>query len=158
LFINGRLESFLAISGEMNESAVDLEIGQIMQDDPSYSLRGVLDEIQIYDYSLSPDSIASESGVITSVDPNSKADLLDIKIYPNPGSKSITVDMTRLKEEFLRGTGKMSILDIHGRELLTSFTGQLSTKTFDISSLQPGLYVLRVNYQHTTIIKEFIIQ
>jgi hypothetical protein len=159
LYINGQLESFLSVDGLINASPVDLEIGQILPDDPSYSFRGVLDEIKIYDFALTPDSIASESGyVITAVDNESQSNSLNIKIYPNPVAGSITIDFTAIEGQMIHDSGIMTILDMRGVELIRTPFGESSTKTIDISSLNTGLHILKISYPDKTVIKEFIIQ
>ena len=157
LYVNGRLENFLFIEGLINPSPVDLEIAQIMPDDPNYNFRGVLDEVRIYDFALTPDSVASQSGhTITSVD-NGIAVGWDISIYPNPATKSITIDLTPLDRSVPGGKKIMTILDLNGRELLSSIAGESSTHTIDISSLPRGMYILRIGHRGDASSKEFII-
>jgi hypothetical protein len=156
LYINGRLESFATFSGDLNASPVDLEIGQIMPDDPSYNFRGVLDEIKIYDFALLPDSVAAESGmVITAVDDLSSSKL-EWSVYPVPASKYITIEIPELNNLNLSGI-TISIFDVAGnQEMKTSF-GESPVKTMDISTLHPGVHLIRMTYPGFSFVKKIAI-
>ncbi len=156
IYINGRLESFSPFSGQINASPLDMEIGQYLPDDPNYSFRGVLDEIKIYDYAQLPDSIAAESGaVITSTHEDQQFDYISLNIYPNPALRSLTIEIP--SAIFVNPSGAiMTIFDINGLiELNTSLNGA-PTKTLDISSLHPGLHIIRIMQDGKTMIKKFI--
>jgi hypothetical protein len=156
LYINGRLESFATFSGDLNASPVDLEIGQIMPDDPSYNFRGVMDEIKIYDFALLPDSVAAESGmVITAVDDLSSSKL-EWSVYPVPASKYITIEIPELNNLNLSGI-TISIFDVAGnQEMKTSF-GESPVKTMDISTLHPGVHLIRMTYPGFSFVKKIAI-
>ena len=63
-----------------------------------------------------------------------------LKIYPNPSSDMITVD-TPVK-------GNLSIQDLNGRKLMRQ-TSEGPLTTMDISTLQSGLYFVKVWDEHT---------
>ncbi|MEO6131045.1 MAG: LamG-like jellyroll fold domain-containing protein, partial [Saprospiraceae bacterium] len=158
IYINGLLESFTPFSGELNASPVDLEIGQIMPDDPSYNFRGVLDEIKIYDFALLPDSVASESGiVITGIEDVHSMEGLQWGIYPNPATHFITIQWSPEKNVSPFGK-KMTILDFMGRETLSVPFDESPAQQVDIHSLSPGLYFVRAIYQGRTFIKKMIVE
>lgn len=159
VYINGRLESFTPFNGGINESPVELEIGQYLPDDPSYSFRGVLDEIKIFDYALWPDSVAVESGFeITSVGDENEAGRNRIKVYPNPSAGSITIDLTGMEKKFNPSGRIITILDMRGREVFTSAFGESPTKTIYFPSLHPGSYILRLSFGEINYLKKIIIQ
>ncbi|MEP6646227.1 MAG: LamG-like jellyroll fold domain-containing protein [Saprospiraceae bacterium] len=155
IYINGRLQSFTSFSGSINPSPVDLEIGQIMPDDPSYNFGGVLDDIKIYDYAQLPDSVAAESGVITGIDENQPFVDFKMNIFPNPALKSLTIELPS-DHIVLHGKVSMTIFDANGQiELNASFDNE-PLKTIDISSLHPGLHLIRILSNGRTLIKKFI--
>ncbi len=156
IYINGRLESFSPFSGQLNASPVDMEIGQYLPDDPSYSFRGVLDEIKIYDYAQLPDSVALESGhIITGINGDQYSGDIGLNLFPNPALRSLTIEIP--SAIFVNPSGAiMTIFDINGIiELNTSLNGAPTT-TIDISSLHPGLHILRITRDGKTMIKKFI--
>lgn len=156
LYINGRLESFSAFSGEINASPVDLEIGQIFPDDPSYNFGGVLDEIKIYDYALLPDSVAAESGSITSVNKVNPVNT-GLLVFPNPARGSITLDFDENSTYDLPLQGKITILGMTGEEIFASPFEQLPA-SIQLSTISPGIYILRLTSEDRSFITKLIIQ
>jgi hypothetical protein len=157
LYINGRMESFMPFSGAINASPVDLEIGQILPDDPSYSFQGILDEIKIYDYALLPDSVAVESGnPITGIwDLNASS--VKIKLHPNPASDYIYVQSPLTHTGSLANSSWM-VRDVFGRAVITApFTGS-EWQQLDVSSLTSGTYVVQLTQANNSYSTILIIQ
>jgi len=142
----------------INASPVDMEIGQIMPDDPSYNFRGVLDEIKIYDYAQSPDSVAAESGlVITATEGDQKSDPFHVNLFPNPALRSMTIEIPSATV-VNPGHISLTISDLNGHVAINSSFDNRPIKTIDISSLSPGLYFARIVYHGNVVIKKFIIE
>jgi hypothetical protein len=99
IYMNGQLENFTSFSGDIHSSPVDMEIGQILPDDPNYSFRGVLDEIKIFDYALLPDSVAAESGnVISGIEEPGSLASSGIELFPNPAGDYLTMVIPEIYE------------------------------------------------------------
>ncbi|MGB4847414.1 MAG: T9SS type A sorting domain-containing protein, partial [Saprospiraceae bacterium] len=101
-------------------------------------------------------SIAAESGaVITGTHEDQQIDYISLNIFPNPALKSLTIEIP--SAIFVNPSGAiMTIFDINGIiELNTSLTSAPTT-TIDISSLHPGLHILRIMHDGKTMIKKFI--
>jgi hypothetical protein len=158
LYINGQLESFSALTGDINASPVDMEIGQILPDDPSYSFSGILDEIKIYDYALLPDSVTAQSGFVTSAGDAYPIQSIGIRIYPNPAKTMITIDMRDLEKKITADGGILTILDTRGREVFTSSVEISPTKTIHFPSMTPGLYILRMTLDGHAFVTKLIIE
>jgi hypothetical protein len=159
IYINGQLESFAPFSGDINPSPVDLEIGQILPDDPMYSFRGVLDEIKIFDYALRPDSVAAESGIVMTgtEDPSLDKPLL-LHLYPNPANRSITLDLSDVPDNINTATWLISISASDGHVVWKGAFGDMHRKMIDISALNPGLHILRLDGGGNVRILKFIIE
>jgi hypothetical protein len=158
IYINGRLESFTSFSGLLHSSPVDMEIAQILPDDPSYNFGGILDEIKIYDFALLPDSVASESGTImTGIEESDDLKQFQWGIYPNPASKTLMINF--FSENNTHPIDVIvSILDMNGREeLKTHLSGGLTSK-INITSLQSGIHIIRIDYRGRSLVKEFIVE
>ncbi|MEO6133273.1 MAG: LamG-like jellyroll fold domain-containing protein, partial [Saprospiraceae bacterium] len=156
IYINGRLESFAPFSGLINPSPVDLEIAQIMPDDPSYNFKGVLDEIKIYDYAQLPDSVAAESGVIiTGIDGNQPNGDFKIAVFPNPALKSLTIELP-LGIFVTPSITTITVFDASGKIELNAFLNEGPTTTLDISMLASGWHIIRIMSDGRTLIKTFI--
>jgi hypothetical protein len=144
LYIDGLLENFTALSGMINASPVDLEIAQILPDDPSYNFGGILDEIKIFDYALLPDSVFAENGnTITAVEGDfSQKDLL-FNVYPNPTQHFISLGWNGLHENE-NATTTYQLFNMLGQEKMNGELFSQKIQTIDLSPLSAGCYILHV--------------
>lgn len=158
LYINGRLESFVAFTGDINPSPVEFEIGQASPDEQMYSFRGVIDDIKIYDFALLPDSVAAQSGhVITGIGGPSLPSPYALNVYPNPTGGQLTIEIPDGERNFTLADCLLVISDAKGQEEWKGPFGHSSIKTIDISALNPGVHILRFTCLDKTWIKQFII-
>lgn len=65
----------------------------------------------------------------------------EIKIYPNPTSDILTLELTNTNE-----AQKISLYNVHGRLILEKYIND--TTELDVSDLESGVYMLRIN-DHT---------
>ena len=65
----------------------------------------------------------------------SKSDILELKVYPNPATDQITIDLNDIQLDWLR------IIDITGREVLREFKLTGNSK-INIDHLKAGVYML----------------
>jgi hypothetical protein len=157
LYINGRLESFTAFSGDINPSPVELEMGQASPDEQMYNFRGNMDDVRIYDFALLPDSIAAQSGhVITSISGPSNAFPLEWKVYPNPAINKINIELGTPERISNTADCSLVITDINGHEEWKGAFGESRIRTIDISTLKPGVHFIYLEKAGNIWIKEFI--
>src|SRR5699024_5238190 len=65
----------------------------------------------------------------------------DVNVYPNPVKNQLSI-------EGLKGNAQIALYDIQGKTVFTKSTS-LKKPTFEVSSLQPGVYFLQVVLQNT---------
>lgn len=99
--------------------------------------------------SLSPFAVADASAPLKL---NEQSNDLSFEIFPVPARDQITIKMTGAGDSF-----KYELIDITGRMIAGSDKSESITK-FDISSLQPGYYFVKVTNlsDNTTGIKRFV--
>ncbi len=159
LYINGQLESFVAFNGEINSSPIDLELGQILPDDPMYNYSGILDEVKIFDYALLPDSVASESGMIMTGILNPKDHVLvPLQLYPNPAQAYVMIDISELTGYARSESFTGSIIDRKGQILLKESFAAFTTKKFEVRQLSNGFYILQIRQGSNVWAGSFIIE
>ena len=147
IYINGKLESFTTFNGLINPSPVDLEIAQIMPDDPSYNFGGVLDEIKIFDYALLPDSVFAESGQVpTSIEDENYFSKNELIVFPNPTHETITIHFNTPSNISFFSPVTYHLFNILGQEKLSGTFNDPFRPSINISSLNPGMYFLQVTY------------
>ncbi len=139
LYLNGSLENITTLSGDINPTTIDMEIGQMLPDVQLYNLGGVLDDIRIYDYALHPDTISQLTTSVTLTPGHNST----ITVYPNPTTQDLMLDFG--EERFIQGNVRLVIYDQRGQavrsDTQTSFNGQLKLNTKDLGS---GIYYVEM--------------
>lgn len=64
----------------------------------------------------------------------------NLKIYPNPGSTNLTIELIDIKTSF---NAQVYLFDITGKEIYSTSINQ-SINTIDVSSFKNGLYLLKI--------------
>lgn len=78
--------------------------------------------------------------------------LRKITMYPNPATSWVTVDM-----EGLSGNGKVSVIDMSGREIMNANTDGKKVK-LDVGTLARGTYYVRINDERAATIRKLIVR
>ena len=86
---------------------------------------------------------------------NVNAELIKINTYPNPATNYLTISTTF--ENTI--TIKYSILDIYGKEILSSESKNYTNKfleKIDVNSLEGGTYIIKLKLDNSYFIKKFV--
>jgi hypothetical protein len=119
IFLDGALESRVEWSGLLLTTSIDLTIGQMLPHDAGYNFNGVLDDIRIYSYALSPEEIANIFSEGSAIHTPSAALVPEQFVlrpnYPNPfrGATVIEYTVPRSCKDL-----RLQIVDALGREVL----------------------------------------
>jgi hypothetical protein len=112
LYLDGVLDTFTRHSGSLQQSSKAITFGRKDPVDTRYSLKGIIDEVRIYNESLSPEEIALlktlwHSEVVTGLEEQNT-----LRPYPNPVKGGvINVDKAAIEIQ------SMSLTDVLGREI-----------------------------------------
>ncbi len=71
----------------------------------------------------------------------------EIKVYPNPVSNLLIIELANFDKSDFKELPKIRILDVLGKEVLNFNLNEISNKhklEFDISSLSPGAYIIKI--------------
>jgi PKD repeat protein len=92
----------------------------------------------------------------SSVDINDNPEMKSLKIYPNPAKDKIYIDF----DDFPFNDAKIEIYNMMGKIAMTFDTGDKSQKPFsaDISGLETGLYLVKINDSRRSISVKLIIE
>ncbi len=130
LYLNGELDAFAPWSGTIQTTSTALTIGQSLPNDNNYNFNGVLDDVRIFDYELSPDEIAAFSSRVTSVKNYSTKmipEKFSLESFPNPFNPSTTIQFSLP----IGGYVLVNIYDVLGREIESLVHGQLPPGVFE---------------------------
>ena len=115
IYVNGNLVSYKPLTGNIRTTTVPFLIGQMLADNADYNFKGVIDEVKLFNYALSPTAAASlyQQSVVALKDVFN-SDNQEIKLSPNPAS-----DRLLLTLPFTVGTKlNVQILNINGQIVL----------------------------------------
>jgi len=149
LFIDGVLNSFIGHSGSIKTTEFDMLIGQMLPGQSNYNLKGVIDDVIVFDYALNREDVNVLFVQGTTSLPQLENDYT-ISVYPNPVIDiiNLSIPIEFDKDKILT----ISILDISGREVL-KFIRDTDQPSINVRTLQPGLYFLMIKSQDGEKIK-----
>jgi hypothetical protein len=141
LYLNGRLQSYKAFSGKIRTTTVDFLMGQILPGQANYNFKGVMDNVSIFDYALTPEAvkIRYENGITAINEPLGRVKM-GLVLSPNP-----VTDLLTLNLNFEHGTQKddavkVQVFDMLGRLVLEQNNVLGSAVVFDVSGCGSGIY------------------
>ena len=152
VYLNGELDAFTSLSGTILTTNIDLMIGQALPNDNNYNFKGILDDIRIYNYALSPSAISGLYDMSTRVEdrPSVPAAVYLEQNYPNPFNPVTTI---RFAVPASRAVVSLRIYDLLGREVAVLADGTVApgvhTVEWDARSLPSGVYTCVLRFGGT---------
>ncbi|MDZ7376989.1 MAG: T9SS type A sorting domain-containing protein [candidate division KSB1 bacterium] len=119
IYVNGALDNHATHSGQILRTSIDLTIGQVLPNNTSVNFKGVLDDIRIFNYALSPEEIQNlyqEKTAVYQTDPTTLPSEFDLaQNFPNPFNAETTIRYQ------LKSTGRVTIeiYDLLGQKVRT---------------------------------------
>lgn len=127
-------------------------------DNNAYNFNGVIDEIRIYNYALSPDDVSDllSDPLVTDINDFSLKDS-GIKIFPNPAGKMITISI-----EDLQNWTSINLHNLFGQEInanieLDPSHGKKQSFYLDLSKYPEGVYIIQFQSSKRKITERLII-
>lgn len=144
IYLNGNLDAFSPWTGDIAETSFPLMVGQQLPNVFDYNFRGILDDIRIYDYPLSPSDIQA----LYNGTPQLSRNLPELphfyaleQNYPNPFNSSTVIRFSVPQKSHIA----VSINDILGRTVQVLLNQELPAgnyaTSFDARNLPSGIYI-----------------
>lgn len=137
IYVNGKLESFTNQTGAIKTTSLPMLIGQMLPTDAQYNFKGVIDDVRVYNFALSPNVVATlyNQGVSDLADAQQWD---DIQILPNPANQFLTIKSTEF-DQF----SEIVIADLSGKNIQSLYNWNLENP-LDVSQLKSGIYFLTI--------------
>jgi hypothetical protein len=141
LYIDGSVQSFRRMTGKLRKTTFPLLIGQMLPDITTYNFKGVIDEVILNDYALTPFRVFQAFQGISS----STADGLQVKTIC-PVTWNITSNILTVEQRNdLPGSVILQISGMDGHILFKELLESVEHRQFELDHLPPGVYALTVN-------------
>lgn len=164
IYLNGKLDAFKYWSGQINQTNIDLSIGQSLPGDYNYCFNGVLDDIRIYDYALPLNNISELYDISTTI----KRDMPIINTtrlfqnYPNPFNNGTILkyqisERSHLNMTIYNSLGqkvKELVNGIHDRGIFETYW---NGEDNDNRQLASGIYYLRLKSSNHILTKKMLL-
>ncbi len=110
IYADGELDTFMAHSGFISTTTKALTFGRKQEDVASYFLRGVIDEVRIYNAIVPPDEIITLKDIWNEVVTGVEKESERIQIYPNPATREFFLHHVNLSR-----LSSFQLFDVNGR-------------------------------------------
>jgi len=160
IYINGELDNFSSWSGTILPTDIDFLMGQMLPGVSQYNFRGVLDEVRLFNYGLTPPQIEqlySQPTTVNSDEENRVPQKITLlPNAPNPFNSSTRISFYLPRREHV----KLVLYDVNGRRLSTLFEGNTSpglTKfLWQPQQLASGVYFIQLTAARERIVRKIL--
>ncbi|MFA6457482.1 MAG: LamG-like jellyroll fold domain-containing protein, partial [Bacteroidota bacterium] len=160
IFLNGALDAFVPWNGAIGQTTKDLTIGQVLPDNNSYNLNGVLDDLRLFDYGLSMGEIIAYATRVTSVQQRNAAMIpvvMSLDAYPNPFNPTTVIRMNLP----VSGHVTVKVVDLLGREISVLADEYLQQGVFERRwnsvGHGSGIYFCTMTAAGRTVVKKIVL-
>ena len=121
IYLDGELNNDRAWQGKMKQTSFDLTIAQMLPGNTQYNFKGELDDIKIFNYVLSPDTIRQLAEINSAVAAPLAMDFPQATQlfpgYPNPFKNEVNIPFSISKS----GLYKVEVFNARGQAVATLF-------------------------------------
>ncbi len=140
LYLNGQLRTYKFLTGKIRTAAIPLLIGQILPGTQDFNFKGVIDEVKIYDYALTPPAVQTlYSSIPTAVQEVATASQT-LQVSPNPVLEILTVRLSEIPGP----NTQVAVFDLHGKLVETQKSGAEGSFYFNTKNWKSGIYIAQV--------------
>jgi hypothetical protein len=160
IFLNGDLDAFVPWSGAIQQTSIDVTIGQVLPGDNNYNFTGVLDDIRFLDYGLSVEEItalASRTTAVKILSPIAVPHTMALEAYPNPFNPGTTIRLSLPMSSYV----KVKIFNVLGEEVSTLVDEFLPGGSFErrwnADRCSSGMYYCVMTSTNQTVTKKLLL-
>lgn len=156
VFIDGELVGFKAYEGKINKTTYNLVLGQSLPDQVGFNFSGTMDKLRIYNYGISYETVKEIYESELSAINNEQLLTNGLTIFPNPISNVLNIEAKiNPKQEVEIKIANSYGQIIYKQKLKSNYDGLVREK-LNITHLTPGMYMLILKANKTTVSRKFI--
>lgn len=154
IYINGILNAYKPLTGNIRTTSLPLLMGQMLEDNAEYNFKGILDEVRLFDYALSPAAAASLFlQVSTPLKDRDKQTPVSLKLAPNPATDFLMVQSPYPADS----ESQLIVMNVNGQIMFEKKMRNIRDKlVVDISQLVSGVYILTMRADHVLAVARFV--
>jgi hypothetical protein len=160
VFLNGDLDAFVPWNGAIQQTSIDITLGQVLPGDNNYNFNGVLDDIRFFDYGLSVEEITSLASRTTAVErpsPIAVPHTMALEAFPNPFNPGTTIRFSLPKSSQV----KVAIFNVLGQKVSTLVDEFLPAGSFErrwnADRCSSGIYYCVMTSTNQTLTKKLLL-
>lgn len=154
LYVNGNLRSYRPLTGNIRTTTAPFLMAQMLPDNTEFNFKGTIDEVKIFDYSLTPEAaqtlfentVTAVSGVENSMQ--------KLSLSPNPVGGLLNIELP----EPAGGDGVLSIFNSSGLLVKTLPTKPASSLQLSTGDWPTGIYTVIFKSEKMMVSGRFVKQ
>ncbi len=158
IYLNGKNSARTSHSGKLEKTSYDLVLGQSLPGDYNYGFKGALDDIKLYNRSLTASEVLGLYDVETALRGKTNHPLKNVlyQNYPNPFNPVTTIKYSLIRN----GKIKLDVYDINGRKVDIILNTVKPAGAYQINwnagKLASGIYFIHLNTGENDFVKKII--
>lgn len=153
LYADGELDNFISHSGLIGMSSKPITFGRKDQAEPSYNLRGVLDEVRIYNAIVPPDEISTLKTKWREVVTGVESDPEKMQVYPNPAEGDFFLSNIALNR-----IQNVNVFDANGKMQHVDASQQGNTVKISLANRVKGVFILSLQSEGKVYHRKIILK
>ncbi len=160
IYINGNLDAHTTFSGDINQTSIDLTIGQILPTNNAYNFKGVIDDLRIFDSAINTEQIEKlyneSSDIYDSFGKKIPNNYLLLQNFPNPFNPETTISYQLPK----KGLVTLEIYNLLGERISVLVNKKQIAGTYFVkwndSAISTGIYLYKIKIDDFVDIKKCV--
>ena len=154
IYVNGNLAAYKPLTGNIRTTTLAFLIGQMLPDNTEYNFKGIIDEVKLFNYALTPTAAATlYQQSVTALKESFSANIQTLKVAPNPTTDRVTLSLpfttnTKVHVQVQNAQGQLVL-----EKSIFTEGGQGEVNT---SQLMSGVYIVSTKINNQTLVARFV--
>ncbi|GJM35198.1 MAG: hypothetical protein DHS20C18_41990 [Saprospiraceae bacterium] len=152
LYLNGELQAYRPFTGNLRTTSLPLLIAQMLPDNIDFNYKGIIDEVKIFDYALTPSSVLTlyQQSITSTREPIQQIPALTLT--PNPASDLLSIRHSGVSADH----GTLSVFNMQGHLIAEQQVRSEAATKLAINNWQSGMYIVVLKTGRTILTARFV--